>query len=70
MNRSDYEAMNRIELRDYLRKNRTDELAWDVFMNKNDASPSKSPLYDAPKSLEDFQQFLENNPEVKAKLGE
>ena len=60
--------MNRIELRDYLRKNRTDELAWDIFMSKNDASSSKS-LYDAPKSLEDFEQFVENNPEVKAKLG-
>ena len=68
MNKSDYEAMTRKELRDYLRINRTDEEAWEIFMQKNDREATKSPLYPAPKSFEEFEKFLEENPEVKARF--
>ena len=60
--------MNLKDLRKYLKANRTDDKAWDIFFERIDSEAAKSPLYDAPQSFEDFEQFLENNPEVKAKL--
>ena len=69
MTKPDFKTISLKELRDYLRVNRRDERAWDIFFDRIDSEATKSPLYEAPKSPEDFEQFLENNPEVKAKLG-
>jgi hypothetical protein len=66
----DFKTMTLKDLRGYLRANRTDNQAWDIFFERIDSEAIKSPLYDAPKSFEDFEQFLESNPEVKARLGE
>ncbi|MGL4881850.1 MAG: DUF6887 family protein [Waterburya sp.] len=69
MMKPDFKTISLKELRDYLKINRTDNEAWDVFFDRIDRESTKSPLYPAPKSLEDFEKFLEDNPEIKARFG-
>jgi hypothetical protein len=68
MNKVDYESMTRKELRDYLRVNRQDETGWEVFFDKLELETKDKRKYPFCATLEEFEQFLEENPEVKAKL--
>lgn len=47
------EQMTRKEVRDYLRRNPTDDEAWEIFFQKLEASPKQR-----ISSLEEFNQLL------------
>ena len=68
MTKPDFKTMPLKELRGYVKTNRQDTQAWDIFLDRIDSEATKSPLYDAPLNFEEFEQVLEQNPEVKAKL--
>ena len=57
------------EFREYLKVNRTDDEAWDIFFDRLDKEGQRSRLYPPITSSEQFEQFLQDNPEVRAKFG-
>lgn len=54
------EQMSRKEVRDYLRRNPSDDRAWEIFFQKLDESPKQK-----ISSLEEFNQLLKQktNPD-------
>ena len=64
-----FRAITLKEFREYLKVNRTDDEAWDIFFDRLDKEGQRSRLYPPIKSPEQFEQLLQDNPEVKARFG-
>ena len=63
MKQADYEAMTREELKNYVRKNRTDKIAWSVFARKNSEVQGK--VFPYTDSLEETEAQLRSILELK-----
>ena len=60
-----FKSISLRELRSYLRQNRNDQEAWDIFFERIDREAQKSPLYPAIKKPEDLNSFLNKLSELK-----
>lgn len=69
MTKPDFRAITLKQLRDYLRANRTDEEAWDIFFDRVDREAKKSPLYPPITNPEQLDRLLKDNPEIRARFG-
>ncbi len=69
MMKLDFKTISLKDSRSYIKVNRKDIQAWDIFLDRINSEATKSPLYDVPSSFEEFELILEQNPDVKAKLG-
>ena len=65
----DFKTITLKEFREYLKVNRTDDEAWDIFFDRLDKEAQRSPTYPPITSPEQFEQFLQEHPEVKARFG-
>lgn len=68
MMKPDFNTISLKEFRDYLKKNRSDTEAWDIYMERLDRETTKVsfPYPDSPK---DIEQAINSNAELKAKFG-
>ena len=55
----DFAAMSRKELRAYILKYRDDDEAFYAYMDRLKQNPNRSPLFPAPKSIDDLKNFPE-----------
>jgi hypothetical protein len=69
MNKATYESMSREELRDYLRGDRNNSEAWEVFFDKLNQQKTKEKItLPSFNSLEELEEIISQNPVIKAKL--
>ena len=69
MTKPNFRTITLKEFREYLKVNRTDDEAWDIFFDRLDKEGQRSCLYPPITSPEQFEQLLQDNPEVRAKFG-
>ena len=68
MTKPDFSSINLKEFRNYLRQNRHDRQAWDIYLNRMDNEATKI-SFPHPTGIEDIQQAIKSNAELKTKLG-
>lgn len=68
MSKATYESMTREELRDYLRSNRNNSEAWEVFFDKLDRKTEEKITLPSFNSLEELEEIVSQNPTIKAKF--
>lgn len=64
----DFKTISLKEFRSYLRVNRNDTEAWDIYMARLDKEASKT-NFPPPASPEDIKEAINSNTELKAKFG-
>ena len=67
MMKPDFNSITLKEFRKYLKANRQDREAWDIYLDRMDKESTKV-SFPLPKSLEDVAEAINSNPEVKAKF--
>ena len=68
MMKPDFNSITLKEFRKYLKANRQDREAWNIYLDRMDRESTKI-SFPPPKSLEDVAEAINSNPEVKAKFG-
>lgn len=63
----DFRTVSLKEFRSYLRQNRHDSAAWDIYFKRMDAESTRI-SFPPPNSLEDIQNSIDSNPALKAKF--
>ena len=68
MTKPDFSSISLKEFRTYLRKNRHDRQAWEIYLTRMDNEATKI-SFPCPSGIEDIQQAINSNAELKTKLG-
>ena len=67
MTKPDFNNISLKEFRNYLRINRNDTQAWDIYMARLDKEATRT-NFPCPMSLEQLEETVKSNPELKAKF--
>ena len=68
MTKPDFNTIPLKEFRNYLKKNRSDRDAWDIYMERLDRETTKV-SFPCPNSPEDIEIAINSNTELKTKFG-
>lgn len=67
MTKPDFNTISLKEFRNYLRTNRGDTQAWDIYLTRLDKEAART-NFPLPASLEQLEETVRSNPELKAKF--
>jgi hypothetical protein len=68
MTKPDFNTISLKEFRNYLRANRNDDEAWNIYLTRLD-NEATSVSFPCPSSVEDVKQAINSNTKLKAKFG-
>ena len=68
MTKPDFKTISLKKFRSYLKANRNDTEAWDIYMARLDKEASRT-NFPCPTSPEDIKEAINSNTELKAKFG-
>ena len=67
MTKPDFKTISLQEFRKYLKVNRHDSTAWDIYYKRMDEESTRI-SFPRPHSLEDIQNSIDSNQQLKAKF--
>ncbi len=67
MMKPDFNTISLKEFRNYLRINRNDTQAWDIYLARLDKEATRI-NFPCPANLEELEETVKSNPELKAKF--